>query len=211
MENSVNKQEILAVFYKNLKVFYAADLEGGGRTFGQEFLQVVPEKIGPVEHIFEFCAGPAFIGFSLLAHGCCQRLTLADINPAAVALCRETIRENGLEDRVSCYVSDGLESIPASEKWDLVVSNPPHWKEYDQVHGRDIRRFDIGLEIHQRFYRDIRPHLKPAAKILFQENGRATTAEDFAAMIAANGLRVVDNFKATPDSIFFFLEIKVNS
>ena len=34
---------------------------------------------------------------------------------------------NGLQDRVRVYLSDGLNGIPSSEKWDLVVSNPPHF------------------------------------------------------------------------------------
>ena len=200
---------ISTVCYRDLEVFYTADLEGGGRTFGREFLQVVPEKIGHVDHLCEFCAGPAFIAYSLLAHDLCRRLTLTDINPAALELCRRTAEHNALTDRVTCIHSDALACVPATEKWDLVVSNPPHWTEYDGVHGTDIRRFDINLEIHQRFYARIRHHLTPDGIILFQENARATKAEDFTEMIETNGLEIVDTFKATPDSSFYFMQIRL--
>src|SRR5215467_9087861 len=113
--------------FREISVVFEPALDGGGSTFGQEFIQVVADRIGPSQHIFEFCAGPGFIGFSLLAHGLCEKLTLADINPEAVQACRRTIADNALSDRVSVYCSDNLQDIPAAEKWDLVVSNPPHF------------------------------------------------------------------------------------
>ncbi len=77
--------------------------------------------------VCELCSGPGFIGFSLLAHGLRDSLVLTDINPAAVAAAQETVRRNRLEGRVSVYLSDGLDGVPADERWDLVVSNPPHF------------------------------------------------------------------------------------
>ena len=115
------------VHYAGLRLFYAVDLEGGGMTFGQQYVDYLRREVGPVDHIFEMCAGPGFIGFSLLAHGLCERLTLADINPAAVEICRKTIAHNNLSDRVRVYLSDCLDDIPKTEQWDLVVGNPPHW------------------------------------------------------------------------------------
>jgi hypothetical protein len=47
-------------------------------------------------------------------------MALADVNPAAVAAMRETVRRNGLDDRVSVYLSDGLGAMPEEERWDLV-------------------------------------------------------------------------------------------
>src|SRR5579862_3880812 len=70
------------VKYRDIVVSYLPELDGGGHTFGQQYLDVVRSKVGPVGHAFEYCAGPGFIGFSLLAHGLCDRLTLADVNPA---------------------------------------------------------------------------------------------------------------------------------
>ena len=77
----------------------------------------------------EFCAGPAFIGFTLLGLGTCSDLVLAEVNPLSIAAVRETARINGLEDRVVAYHSNGLDGLPSSERGrlDLVVSNPPHF------------------------------------------------------------------------------------
>jgi len=173
-------------------------LEGGGRNFGQEFVRVVNEKFGNVGHVFEYCAGPGFIGFSLLAHGLCRRLTLADVNPDAVACCRQTIKENHLQDSVEVYLSDCLDEVPATEKWDLVVGNPPHWPSDEARYRENIRNFDPSLAVHKKFYRDISKFLKPGGSVLFQECELATTIKDFQPMIEDGGLRIIDVFKARP-------------
>jgi methylase of polypeptide subunit release factors len=119
--------------YGDINVSYLPHLDGGGSTFGQEFVGIVANKIGPVEHLFEFCSGPAFIAFSLLSRGLCQRATLADINPVAVATCKQTIEQNGLQNRCAALQSDGLELVPRDDPFDLVVSNPPHWPALPRV------------------------------------------------------------------------------
>ena len=110
-----------------VRVAWQPELEGGGRTFGRDFVPVVGHLFGRVGRLYEMCCGAGYIGFSLLAHGNCDELVLSDINPAAIEAVHETIRINGLEDRVTVYQSDALASIPDGEEWDLVVSNPPHF------------------------------------------------------------------------------------
>lgn len=189
------------VRYKGITVSYLPRLDGGGIGFGQEYIRVVREKIGKVDHVFEYCAGPGFIGFSLMAHNLCERLTLTDINPDAVMACKETIKNNGLQSKVSVYLSDCLDGIPESKKWDLVVGNPPHWPSSKDEYHEDITKYDPNLIIHRKFYRDIHKYLEPNGSILIQENGRATRHEDFIQMIEENGLKIIDVFKAKPLSI----------
>src|SRR6185436_17293919 len=181
--------------YGDISVSYLPVLDGGGMTIGQQYLDVVREKLGKVDHVFEFCAGPGFIGFSLLANGLCEKLTLADINPEAVKAVRKTIAENKLEGRVTVYESDCLEQIPASEKWDLVVSNPPHFDGDSDDYKASIRLIDPGFEIHKKFYRDVKKFLNPGASVIIQENGSGTHFEDFEPMIRENGLKLVDVFQ----------------
>lgn len=189
------------VQYKNIAVSFLPDLDGGGRGFGQEYIRVVKERIGKVGHVFEYCAGPGFIGFSLLAHGLCDRLTLADINPDACGVCEETIRNNNLQRKVSVFHSNCLDNIPENEKWDLVVSNPPHWPASEAEYNNDIKMYDPDLKIHKNFYRDIHKFLKPNGTLLIQENGRGTRPEDFFQMIEENNFEIIDIFKAKPISI----------
>jgi len=51
---------------------------------------------------------------------------MSDISTQAIRACRHTIAKNQLAGRAIAYVSDNLKDIPASEKWDLVLCNPPH-------------------------------------------------------------------------------------
>ena len=189
------------VRYRNIDVSFLPHLDGGGRGFGQEYVRVIKERFGKVDHIFEYCAGPGFIGFSLLAHGLCNKLTLSDINPEAIRACEKTVKNNHLEKRVALFLSDCLDGIPKSEKWDLVVSNPPHWPSSIGEYKKDIRKCDPGLVIHKKFYRDIHSFLKPNGSVLIQENGDATRYEDFAAMIEHSGFEIIDVFKARPLSL----------
>jgi tRNA1(Val) A37 N6-methylase TrmN6 len=108
------------------RVSYKNHLDGGGRGFGQDFIPLLQSLGLPRQpRAFEWCAGPGFIGFSLLGHGLCETLCLADINPESESACERTSADNALSDRVSVYCSDNLRDIPKSEQWDLVVSNPP--------------------------------------------------------------------------------------
>jgi hypothetical protein len=114
--------------FAGIRVSYKGYLDGGGRGFGQDFIPLLHHYGLPKqERVFEWCAGPGFIGFSMLGHGLCSSLCLADINPEAVQACQRTVSENTLSDRVSVYCSDNLLNIPSTERWDRVVSNPPHF------------------------------------------------------------------------------------
>ena len=155
------------VRYGRIGVCYLPHLEGGGMGFGQTYVPVVRELFGRVGRAYEFCAGPGFIGFSLLAAGLCDSLCLSDINPEAVEAARETVRRNNLQDRVSVYLSDALDGIPSHERWDLVVSNPPHFRDQ---YPDSLLHYDPDWSCHRKFYAAVSSHLNPAASLLIQEN-----------------------------------------
>jgi predicted RNA methylase len=182
--------DILPSYRFGVLVFDRADLDGGGPGFGQDFVRVLRE-IGLLNssRVFEFCSGPGYIGYSLLAHGLCRSVALADINPVAIQAARMTAEFNGLSNQVSIYLSDGLDQIPPSEKWDLVVSNPPHFKRWTGT-GK-LRCEDPDWQIHKKFYAQVKGFLNPGGRVIFQENAAGSTAEDFAPMIRENGGRII--------------------
>lgn len=195
-----------------ITIRYKSELDGGGIEFGQDFIPFFRNRGMPKQQrIFEWCCGPAFIGFSLLGNGLCETLCLADINPAAVASCRETIQANNLENRATVYLSDNLAQIPSSEKWNIVVSNPPHF--IDQYVG-DIRAHDPEWNIHRRFFNSIAAHLADDGVIVLQENNRGSTVETFRSMISDAGLEIVfvegDFPHLTEKSSFYFIGIMKN-
>jgi len=192
-----------------ITIDYKAELDGGGIEFGQDFIPFLRSRGMPKQQrAFEWCSGPAFIGFSLLGNGLCETLCLADINPAAVMSCQNTVRRNGLGDRVSVYHSNNLRSIPKSERWGLVISNPPHF--IDQYEG-DIRAHDPDWNIHREFFSTISQHLEEDGVIVLQENNRGSTVETFREMIEHAGLEIAfthgDSKELTSKSEFFFIGI----
>jgi hypothetical protein len=175
--------------FGGIAVSFKTHLDGGGSSFGQNFVPFLRERGMPrLGRVFEWCSGPGFIGFSLLGHGLCDSLCLADINPEAVAACERTIAKNGLGGRVSVYRSDNLDGIPATERWDLVVGNPPH---FDDDGSGDLRSADGGWRIHRRFFGSVGRHLVPGGLVLLQENNAGSTAEDFRPLVEAAGLSIL--------------------
>lgn len=190
------KEETLkSVKYRDIKVYYLPHLDGGGTSFGQDFVPIVKKHLGRVNRACEFCSGPGFIGFSLLANGLCDSLCLVDVNKDAIEACRYTIRKNGLSSRAKAYVSDGLKAVPRSERWDLIVSNPPHLDGTEKEYGMDLIAIDPGWRIHREFYRNASKFLKPGGSIIFVENEVGSSAEQWYRLIRANGLKPVRSFK----------------
>ena len=198
------------VRYGDIRVHYKKHLDGGGTYFGQDFIPLLASRGMPMQdHAFEWCAGPGFIGLSMLANGLCRNLTLADINPQAVEACRRTIAGNGLAERVAAYESDNLKDIPTSEQWDLVVSNPPHFN--DEYFEDELRAHDPGWRLHREFLATVGRHLKSQGVVVLQENNHGSTVDTFRQMIAVAGLKIVFEHGAspqlTPDHRFFYIGI----
>ncbi|MBF0521910.1 MAG: tRNA (adenine(22)-N(1))-methyltransferase TrmK [Candidatus Omnitrophica bacterium] len=203
-------RQYLKINYKNIEVSYCWRLQGGGLIMAHEFVHIVSQRIGRVEHVFEYCSGPGFIGFSLLANNLCDKLTLADVNPAAIETIKETIKNNNLEDRVTVYQSDCLDSIPENEQWDLVVGNPPwdlvprNLPWYQRFRNKNnIMVCDPDSRVHKKFFQDIHKFLKPNGSILFIEGGEYTNANCFKQMLEQNRLKIIKSFRAVSFLDFF--------
>jgi predicted RNA methylase len=177
------------VSYGDIRVSYRDHLDGGGRSFGIGYLPLLRDLGMPRQaRIFEWCAGPGFIGFALLGHGFCDSLCLADINPEAVEACRRTVAQNRLAERVSVYRSDNFDGIPSTERWDLIVGNPPHFA--DRSSG-ELRFHDKDWTLHRSFFERAGRFLKPGGMIVLVENNQGSTAETFRGMIEEAGLSIV--------------------
>lgn len=175
----VKKQKWKIWKYKGLRVHYLPQLDGSGRQLAEpcvNFYKTIVFAGKPFPKAFEWCCGPSFIGFALLAEGICDRLCVADINPLALEAVRRSVEDNGLQDRVTYYLSDNFKSIPSSESFDLVVGNPPWYCTNNSAHtlcgshyfprmvdGVSICAIDTDWKIHRSFYRGVSEFLNPGA------------------------------------------------
>ena len=87
---------------------------------------------------------------------------------------------------MSAYVSDALDQIPATEQWDLVVANPPHFLP-DPDRGADIQVFDADWDVHRRFYASVERHMRPGGLVIMAENRTGSDPERFEQMIRDGG------------------------
>lgn len=179
--------ESIAAYYAGVAVFDRPQHHMGGMAFGRDFPRVLNELgIGRCERLCEFCAGPGYIGYSLLAAGWCETLVLADVDPDAIRLARRTAAYNALASRVVAYESDALDAIPAAERWDLVVANPPHFLP-DASEPESRLRFDPEWGVHRRFYATVKRHMTPGGLVVMVENATGSDPDAFERMIRDGG------------------------
>ena len=208
--------EFKFITFKKIRVFYTDELDGGGTTFGQDYLPFIKRlSKKKFNRIYEWCAGPGFIGFSLLANGYCDSLCLSDIHPKAIEAIKKTIKYNKLENKVSVYKSDSLDNIPEKEQWDLVVGNPPHYKKKPTSYTsngvaangltEDQMRIvlDLNLETHKKFFKKVRNYLNKDGIVLLQENWFRVALDEFKEMIEENNFDF--KFSSPFSDKFFYL------
>jgi methylase of polypeptide subunit release factors len=200
----LQKKEVKYHEFGGIKVFYTPDTYAGGAKFGQDYIRFITENKLKPKRVFEWCTGAGFIGFSLLAHGLCKTLCLSDINMEAVACCLKTIHENKLYASVTLYHSDNLDSIPKSEKWDLIVGNPPHFYEKRKLRASKLLYLDKDWNLHQRFYSKIDNFLSHDGLILLQENSQGSSCKTFREMIKKNGFRIIHT-SFIPDTTIYYI------
>jgi hypothetical protein len=198
---------------KPITVFYTGDTDGGGSSFGQDYIPTIQLKYPgrKFPKVFEWCSGPGFIGFSILSNGLCDRLCLNDLHNPALELVDMTIQhpENNCVDSVSSYLLKDISLLPAHEMFDLVVSNPPHYVEnVCRIVNSNRLSTDIDWKSHKNFFSNIKPHLNPDGIILLQESIQGSSAEDFAPFIKDAGLQITDCFANSKLGIYY-LEIRL--
>ena len=189
------QDELLSIKYGEINVRYYVDVGTGGMDFGQDFVPAVRQRFGKVASICDFAAGNGFIGFALLAAGLCDRLCLTDMNPRAIEACKQTIKENGLEGKVFVYQSEGLKDVPASEIWNLVVGNLPHYNGSEAQYKEHMKDWDPEWRIHKELYSNVSAHLAPDGSVMTVEDTNASKPEMWEKIINDCGLKFMKAFR----------------
>jgi methylase of polypeptide subunit release factors len=181
------------------RVQYDSWMDGGGTWFGQEYVEVI-DKLYPnrvFKRCFEWCSGPGFIGFNILDHGLCSSLCMSDIYGPAIDRANETIKMHNLTNVVA-YNVGLISALPKHERFDLVVSNPPHFLTCPGDDNYQRIAVDQNWTAHQEFFAHIGQYLLPNAVILLQENqaGSLKRAQEFESLIDAGGLEITGVFNS---------------
>ena len=129
--------------------------------------------------VLDLCAGSGCIGLAIGAQVPLARVTLGEISDAALKICRQNIRRNGLSGRVVPLRMDAMETPDKSlGEFQCVVCNPPYIPRGDidsldsSVKDYEPRLALDGGEDGLDFYRSIserwRDCLTPGGRLYFE-------------------------------------------
>lgn len=186
---------------------YPRKLDGGGLNFKDDLLEVI-RSTGKYSYnrAYEWCSGFGVLGYELLGMGFCNHIVFSDMYKDAIDNCLDTANANNLTKYVTGYHCDKIGDIPSTEKWDLVVSNPPHCLDLEEfktemgkyssnkenINNSARLCVDQDYKIHEEFFKNIGKHLTHDADIYLIESNYM---ESVVHMASLYGLRLVSSHK----------------
>ena len=95
---------------------------------------------GDGARVLDLCAGSGCVGLAVAANAPDCRMVLADLSEGALRICKQNVRRNQLNARVTCVQADAM-TAPASALWDfdVIACNPPYIP-----HG-DLANLDVSV------------------------------------------------------------------
>ncbi len=176
-------------------------------------------EAGEGARVLDLCAGSGCVGLAVAANVPNCRVVLGELSEGALRTCKQNVRRNQLNARVTCLSVDALEP-PSSALWDfdVIVCNPPYIPTAD-IDGLDASVKDYephmaldGGEDGLNFYRAIAAKWKSALRLggalVFEVGiGQAPQVED---ILAQNGYENIQTAQDT-QGIWRVVEGTVNN
>ena len=161
---------------------------------------------GEGARVLDLCAGSGCVGLAVAANAPLCRTVLADVSEEALKICRQNIRRNDLNARVTCVQADARQA-PSAKLWDfdVIACNPPYIPTGD-IDGLDVSVRDYeprlaldGGDDGLDFYRDIaekwRTALRLGGVLLFEVGiGQASGVEQ---ILSRCGYEDIETFQDT--------------
>jgi len=208
----------LAYVVNDITVYYNYTLDGGGTRLALNYIDVLKEVYPgkKFNNCFEWCAGPGFIGFSILANNLCSNLWLGDIYKPAINAINQTISNLSSKyanNQITAMHLSSPGEINTDIKFDLIVANPPHYDWSNKpADAYIIRMFricsDNEFKIHENFFQNIKKNLAPDGIILLQEASSASGPDTFKPFIEENGLKITRCFYQSANPKIWYLEVQ---
>ena len=164
------------------------------------------QKAGEGARLLDLCAGSGCVGLAAAVHAPQSRVVLADWSEEALRICRQNVRRNGLNARVTCVRADAREAAP-SALWDfdVIACNPPYILSGD-IGGLDADVKDYeprmaldggpdGLDFYRAIAGKWQSALRLGGTLLFEVGmGQAPAVED---ILAQNGFTGINTYPDT--------------
>lgn len=187
------------VKYFDTTIYWTDELDGCGNTMVDDFLDatnyITDNK--QFEKTLEWCSGPGYWGFGLLASLQTQKLILSDVEIKNSYCINKTIRDNKFDDRAKFIFSHNFQQIP-EQKFDLIIGNPPHFNHDPYVeHYSEPRKYkDVDWAIHRDFFNNVNNYLTDDGYIVLAENVWGSSPKTFEKMIEDNNLMITSHFRS---------------
>ena len=161
--------------------------------------------MGPCR-VLDLCAGSGCVGLAIAANAPECRVVLGELSEGALRVCKQNVRRNELNARVTCLSVDALEA-PSSTLWDFdaIVCNPPYIPSGD-IWGLDVSVKDYephmaldggddGLDYYHAIAAKWKSALRLGGTLIFEVGlGQAAAVED---ILEKNGY---EDVKVLPDT-----------
>ena len=161
---------------------------------------------GEGARVLDLCAGSGCVGLAVAANAPECRVVLAELSEGALRVCKQNVRRNELNARVTCLCVNALEN-PSSSLWDfdVIVCNPPYIPTGD-IDGLDTSVKDYeprlaldggadGLDYYHAIAAKWKSALRLGGTLIFEVGmGQASAVED---ILDKNGY---EDIKVLPDT-----------
>lgn len=163
----------------DIQVHYTPLNDGGGRQFAIDYINYLQNQ--KYNRVLEWCSGSGFIGFALLASGICDHVTLLECNENAIIDINNTLDNNPhIKNKVTVIHTDNIQSLSESHQFDLIIGNPPHFKQFNSRQYMFFRHLpkeiwnrlavDKNWHIHTEFFAHIDKNMSQSCEIILLEN-----------------------------------------
>ena len=168
--------------------------------------------------VLDLCAGSGCVGLAVAANVPACRVVLGELSEGALRVCKQNVRRNSLNARVTCVSVNALEP-PASALWDfdIIACNPPYIPTGD-IPGLEVSVRDYephmaldggadGLDFYRAVTQKWKSALRLGGSLIFEVGiGQAPSVED---ILARNGFEGIQT-TADTQGIWRVVEGTVN-
>ena len=101
---------------------------------------LLAKAAGEGARVLDLCAGSGCVGLAVAANAPDCRVVLADLSEGALRICKQNVRRNNLNARVTCVQADATQA-PAASLWDfdVIACNPPY------IPHKDLPDLDVSV------------------------------------------------------------------
>lgn len=155
---------------------------------------------GEGARVLDLCAGSGCVGLAVAANAPGCRVILGELSEGALRVCRQNVRRNSLNARVTCVSADAMGPPPANLwDFDVIVCNPPYIPTGD-IPGLDpsVRDYEPhaaldggrdGLDFYRAIAGRWRTALRLEGTLIFEVGlGQAAAVKS---ILAENGFREI--------------------